>query len=180
MMALRKGRHPKEPAPRASRRTHCANRQSPSTAIRSHWICIGGVKSPLATVWRAGREFGSGNISTQYLLRVGRNARSVIHTVILMMSSGVPPAVVMTRRTLSNICRHCWSRSSGTLPVAGSVPEIAPVTTNGPRRLALGIGLAWLAPGTLMLRLFSTIRLLLWTFGDDKEHARRTQRGRGI
>src|SRR5579862_4828437 len=131
--------------------------QSPITAIRSHWICIGGVKSPLATVWRAGRECGSGNISTQYLLRIGLSARSVIHTVILTMSSVVPPAVSMTRRTLANIAAHCWSRSSGTLPVAGSAPEIAPDTTNGPRRLALGIGLTCRAPATSMLRRFSMI-----------------------
>src|SRR5207253_2326274 len=105
---------------------------SPITAKRSHWICIGGLKSPLATVWRAGRECGSGNISTQYLLRVGRSARSVIHTVILTMSSGVPPAASISRRTLANIAAHCASRSSGTLPVAESAPEMAPEATNGP------------------------------------------------
>ena len=38
---------------------------SPITASKSHWICIGGVKSACAIVWRAGRECGSGNISTQ-------------------------------------------------------------------------------------------------------------------
>src|SRR5438477_10207244 len=38
---------------------------SPITASRSHWICIGGEKSACAIVWRAGRECGSGNISTQ-------------------------------------------------------------------------------------------------------------------
>src|SRR5581483_366923 len=96
------------------------------TASRSHWIIIGGVKSPLATVWRAGRECGSGNISTQYLLRIGR--------------------------TLANIAAHWASRSSGTLPVAGSAPEIAPETTNGPLREALGIGLTCRAPATSMLR----------------------------
>ena len=94
-----------------------------------------------------------------------RNERLMLLAVcllsaLLLSPRKPPPAAVMTRRTFSNICRHCWSRSSGTLPVVGSVPAIAPVTTNGPRRLALGIGLAWLAPGTLMLRLLSTTRLL--------------------
>ena len=50
---------------------------------------------------------------------------------------------------------HCASRSSGTLPVAGSAPEIAPDITNGPMRLALGIGLTCRAPATSMLRRFS-------------------------
>src|ERR1700693_6272677 len=130
------------------------------TARRSHWICIGGVKSPLATVWRAGRGCGSGNIRTQYLLRVGRSARSLIHTVILTMSSGVPPAASMRRRTLANIWAHCASRSSGTLPVAESAPEIAPETTSGPFLLAAGIGLRCLTPETSMLRRLSTSRLL--------------------
>jgi cytidylate kinase len=40
----------------------------------------------------------------------------------------------------------------------GSAPEMAPVTTNGPRRLALGIGFWCLAPGTSMLRRFSISR----------------------
>src|SRR5437764_12229350 len=86
---------------------------------------------------------------------ISRKERSVIHTVILTMSSGEPPAAVITRRTFSNISRHCSSRSAGTLPVSGSVPEIAPDTTNGPRRLALGIGLPCFAPATSMLRRFS-------------------------
>src|ERR1051326_2421051 len=51
------------------------------------------------------------------------------------------------------------SRSGGTLPDSGSAPEIAPDTTNGPRRLALGIGLTCLTPPTSMLRRFSIIRL---------------------
>src|ERR1700722_11282820 len=108
-------------------------------------------------VCRAGREAGSGNISTQYLFMIGLSARSVIHTFILMMLSGVPPAVSITRRTLANIAAHCASRSSGTVPLAGSAPEIAPETTNGPRRLALGIGLTCRAPATSMLRRFSII-----------------------
>ena len=153
-----------------------ANLRSPRDA-KSHCICIGGVKSPLATVWRAGRECGSGNISTQYLLRVGRSARSVIHTVILMMSSGVPPAVSITRRTLANIAAHCASRSSGTLPVAGSAPEIAPETTNGPRRLALGIGLTCRAPATSMLRRFSMIASSQPTRRDDRDAALEGQLG---
>src|ERR1700747_3374454 len=85
---------------------------------------------------------------------ISRNERSVIHTVILTMSSGEPPAAAITRRTFSNISRHCSSRSAGTLPVSGSVPEIAPDTTKGPRRLALGIGLTCFAPATSMLRRF--------------------------
>src|SRR5215469_4073730 len=90
---------------------------------------------------------------------ISRSERSVIHTVILMMSSGEPPAAVITRRTLSNISRHCSSRSAGTLPLSGSVPEIAPDATKGPRRLALGIGLTCLAPVTSMLRRFSIVHL---------------------
>src|SRR5712692_4290744 len=76
------------------------------------------------------------------------------------MSSGVPPAASMSRRTFSNICRHCASRSAGTAPLAGSAPEIAPETTNGPFRLAAGIGLRCLTPETSMLRRLSTSRLL--------------------
>src|SRR6266851_5201065 len=149
-----------------------SSQPSPTTARRSHWICIGGTRSPLATVWRAGRECGSGNISTQYLLRVGRSARSLIHTVILTMSSGVPPAAPISRRTFANIAAHCASRSSGTLPVAESAPEIAPETTNGPLRLAAGIGLRCLTPETSMLRLLSMFRLLrLGGKRDDREPA---------
>src|SRR5262249_40683167 len=92
----------------------------------------GGASAPRA--WgaagcRAGGECGSGNISTQYLFMIGRRARSVIHTFIFIMSSVVPPAVSITRRTLANIAAHCASRSAGTAPVAGSAPEIAPDTT---------------------------------------------------
>src|SRR3984957_17804910 len=132
---------------------------------------MGGEKSPLAMVWRAGREWGSGNISTQCLFMIGRSARSVIQTFILTISSGVPPAVSMTRRTLANIAAHCASRSSGTAPVAGSAPEIAPETTKGPMRLALGIGLTCRAPATSILRRFSMIAPPDDFSRDDREAA---------
>src|SRR5437764_4641684 len=97
---------------------------------------------------------------------ISRNERSVIHTVILTMSSGEPPAAAITRRTFSNISRHCSSRSVGTLPVAGSVPEM----TKGPRRLALGIGLTCFAPGTSMLRRFSMDHLRFTLYANSRHH----------
>src|SRR5438270_6304084 len=101
---------------------------------------------------------------------ISRNERSVIHTVILTMSSDEPPAAAMTRRTFSNISRHCSSRSAGTCPVAGPVPEIAPDTTKGPRRLALGMGLTCFAPATSMLRRFSMDHLRFTLYANSRHH----------
>src|SRR5579863_4050413 len=99
-------------------------------------------------VCRAGREFGSGNITTHSLFTSARISGRLIHTVTRITSSGVAPAAARIVRKFLNMWAHCAETSSGILPVLVSVPETPPVATIFPMRETAGIGLAWPSAST--------------------------------
>ena len=61
-------------------------------AVKLHSISFPMSSSGATIAWRAGREAGSGNISSQGTLSAGRWLRSFIQTVSLTMSAVLPPA----------------------------------------------------------------------------------------
>src|SRR6185295_10528442 len=113
------------------------------------------------SVWRAGRECASGNIANHSLFTNAFVFRSFAQTVILMMSSVVPPAHSITRRILANITAHCSSSPSGAFPVAGSLGKIPLLMTREPIRVAAGIGFSCSIPATSKLRRLLTVTFLL-------------------
>jgi hypothetical protein len=104
--------------------------------------------APSASVWRAGRESGSGNILAHSPFSAARPvAGSFIQKFTLMMSSTLPPAA----STQSLICLKTlltWPpRSGGMALVCGSRPLMMLDIRMLPIRLALGMGFSCLKPG---------------------------------
>src|SRR5262249_32751148 len=119
------------------------------TAVKSH--CTSAPPSMSACCeWRAGRECSSGNIFSHSTFSGPRCERSLSHTVILMMSSVVPPAASTVAFICANMLAHCASMLSGILP-SWSRPRMTPLITRLPMRQAFGIGLACLKPPIWML-----------------------------
>src|ERR1700761_130464 len=119
------------------------------TAVKSHCTSDPPSMSDCCE-WRAGRECSSGNIFSHSALSGPRCERSFSHTVILMMSSVVPPAASTVAFICANMLVHCASSVSGILP-SPSRPRMTPLITRLPIRQAFGIGLTCLKPPIWML-----------------------------
>jgi len=91
-------------------------------------------------VWRAGRDAGSGNISSPIPRSAPRDQSRLIPgpELILRKSSGVPPALDRSGQLEKQVF-HLLSNVSGTVPSRDTRPITLDITTL-PIRLALGIG----------------------------------------
>src|SRR5262249_50442680 len=101
-----------------------------------------------ASVWRAGRDSGSGNIADHSPFSALRPvAGSLTQKFTLMMSSTVPPAASTQSLIWLKMLLIWLSGSGGMVAVCGSRPLMMLDIRMLPMRLALGIGFSCLKPG---------------------------------